>query len=199
MRRIVMFNRVSADGYFASADGTLDWTVPDDAIDQAGAAHMSDFDTMLFGRHTYDAFESFWPHAEGDSATASDPHSDGRRTKTLRSMASWINRTAKWVFSTSKTAVSWHNSRLFSGLDPAELRAHKQAPGKDLIIFGSGSLVSQLTEHDLIDEYQFVLGPLLLGSGRSLISGVSKRVPLELLEAKPYPSGNLMLRYARRA
>jgi len=199
MRRIVMFNRVSADGYFASADGNLDWTVPDEAIDQAGAARMGDFDTMLFGRHTYDAFESFWPHAESDSVTASDPHSDGRRTKTLRSMAGWINRTAKWLYSASKTEVSWQNSRLFPRLDPAELRAYKQAPGKDMIVFGSGSLVSQLTQHGLIDEYQFVVGPLLLGSGRSLIEGVSERVPLELLEAKPYPSGNLMLRYARRA
>jgi len=198
MRRIVMFNRVSADGYFASADGNLDWTVPDEAIDQAGAARMNDFDTMLFGRHTYDAFESFWPHA-GDSETVSDPHSDGRRTKTLRSMASWINSTAKWVFSTSRKQLSWQNSRLFPRLDPAELRALKQAPGKDLILFGSGTLVSQLTQHGLIDEYQFIVGPLLLGGGRSLVQGLSERVPLELLEAKPYASGNLMLRYARRA
>jgi dihydrofolate reductase len=159
---------------------------------------MKDFDTMLFGRHTYDAFESFWPHAEGASDTAGDPHNEGRRTKTLLSMASWINRTEKWVFSTSKNAVSWQNSRLFPRLDPAELRAEKQAPGKDMIVFGSGTLVSQLTEHGLIDEYQFVVGPLFLGDGRSLIQGVTGRVPLELLEAKPYPSGNLMLRYARR-
>ena len=199
MRRIVMFNRVSADGYFTGEDGNLDWTVPDEAIDQAGAARMGDFDTMLFGRHTYDAFESFWPHAEGDAATANDPHTDGRRTKTLRSMATWINRTDKWLFSTSKKQLSWRNSRLFSRLDPAELRAQKQAAGKDMIIFGSGSLVSQLTEHHLIDEYQFVVGPLLLGSGRSLIKGLSERVSLALLEAKPYPSGNLMLRYSRRA
>ena len=199
MRRIVVFNRVSADGYFATEDGTLDWTVPDEAIDEAGAARMQDFDTMLFGRHTYDAFESFWPHAASDSSTAEDPHSAGRRTKTLRAMAGWINQTAKWVFSTSKTQVTWQNSRLFPELDPEQLRAHKQAPGKDMIIFGSGSLVSQLTAHGLIDEYQFVVGPLLLGDGRSLIQGVSERVPLEFLEAKPYPSGNLMLRYARRS
>jgi dihydrofolate reductase len=198
MRRIVMFNRVSADGYFASADGALDWTVPDEAIDRAGAARMQDFDTMLFGRHTYDAFESFWPHAEGDTDTAGDPHTEGRRTKTLLAMATWINQTQKWLFSSSKGAVTWRNSRLFTRLDPDELRALKQAPGKDMIIFGSGSLVSRLTAHGLIDEYQFVVGPLLLGDGRSPIAGVTGRVPLELLEATPYPSGNVMLRYARR-
>ena len=198
MRRIVVFNRVSADGYFATEDGTLDWTVPDEAIDEAGAARMQDFDTMLFGRHTYEAFESFWPHAETGAGTASDPHTEGRRTKTLSAMATWINQTPKWLFSTSKKRVTWQNSRLFPRLDPDELRALKHATGKDMIIFGSGSLVSQLTQHGLIDEYQFIVGPLLLGGGRSLIQGVEERVPLELLEAKPYASGNVMLRYARR-
>jgi len=198
MRRIVMFNRVSADGYFASSDGGLDWAVPDEAIDQAGAERMKDFDTMLFGRRTYDAFESFWPHAEGDPETAGDPHSDGRRTKTLLSMARWINQTRKCVFSTSKQRVTWQNSQLFARFDPAELSALKQAPGKDMIVFGSGSLVAQLTEHRLIDEYQFIVGPVLLGDGRSPIRGVTERLPLQLMEAKPYPSGNVMLRYARR-
>lgn len=198
MRRIVMFNRVSADGYFASTDGSLDWTIPDDAIDRAGAASMKDFDTMLFGRHTYEAFESFWPHVASDSETVNDPHREGRHSETLRSMATWINETEKWLFSSRRTEVSWQNSRLFPKLDPAELQALKQASGKNMIIFGSGSLVSELTAHGLIDEYQFIVSPLLLGRGRSLISDVSKRVPLELLEAKPYPSGNLMLRYGRQ-
>jgi len=198
MRRIVMFNRVSADGYFASSSGSLDWAVPDEALDRAGAERMQDFDTMLFGRHTYDAFESFWPHAEGDPETASDPHSDGRRSKTLLSMARWINQTRKCGFSTSKKRVTWQNSQLFARFDPAEVAALKQAPGKDMIVFGSGSLVAQLTEHGLIDEYQFVVGPVLLGDGRSPILGVAERVPLQLLEAKPYASGNVVLRYARR-
>jgi len=71
----------------------------------------------------------------------------------------------------------------------------KRQPGKDMIIFGSGSIVSQLTQHGLIDEYQFVVCPILLGSGRTLLSGVSKTSNLDLLEAKQYPSGDVMLRY----
>jgi dihydrofolate reductase len=74
----------------------------------------------------------------------------------------------------------------------------KEQPGKDLIVFGSGSVVSQLTQHRLIDEYQFVVCPILLGSGRPLLSGVSKRLRLDLLEAKALPSGDVMLRYACR-
>jgi dihydrofolate reductase len=69
--------------------------------------------------------------------------------------------------------------------------------GKDMIVFGSGSIASQLTQHGLIDEYQFVVSPILLGSGRPLLSGVSNSLKLDLLEAKKYQSGNVMLRYAR--
>ena len=79
-RRIMTFNRVTADGYFAGADGNLDWVVPDDEIDKAGAQATSRFDTVLFGRRTYQQFEAFWPHALDDSATAPDPHAARRRS-----------------------------------------------------------------------------------------------------------------------
>jgi dihydrofolate reductase len=65
-----------------------------------------------------------------------------------------------------------------------------------MIVFGSGSIVSQLTQHRLIDEYQFVVCPTFIGSGRPLLSGVSKGVRLDLLETRPYPSGDVLLRYA---
>ena len=93
--------------------------------------------------------------------------------------------------------VTWRNSRLLRELDPRAIETMKRQPGKDLIIFGSGSIVSQLTQYGLIDEYQFVVCPILLGSGQPLLSGVSKRLRLDLLEAKPLPSGDVMLRYAR--
>ena len=67
-----------------------------------------------------------------------------------------------------------------------------------MMIFGSGSIVSQLTEHGLIDEYEYVINPILLGKGRSLIDGVTKNVPLELLEVKQTKAGNVLLRYAPR-
>jgi dihydrofolate reductase len=79
-------------------------------------------------------------------------------------------------------------------MDPSEIATMKAQSGKDLIIFGSSSIVSQLT---LIDEYQFAVYPVLLGSGQPLIQGVSKQLRLDLLEAKKLPSGDVMLRYAR--
>ena len=197
MRRIVAFNRVTADGYFAAPDGGLGWFVPDDELDAAGASRMGDVDTMLFGRRTYDLFESFWPQAVDDSPTAPDPHTDGRRTRTIRDMAVWINETPKLVVSRTRTEVPWRNSRLLPSLDGDAVRALKAEPGGSIIIFGSGTVVSQLTRDGLIDEYQFVVSPTLLGAGRPLVADVPASTRLALAECTAYPSGNVMLRYVR--
>jgi dihydrofolate reductase len=198
MRRIVLFDHVSADGYFAAADGNLDWVVQDDEIGKAAAAGMSDTDTILFGRRTYEMFARFWPHALDDSPTAPNPHG-GSRSPEMRAMAVWLNETPKLVFSRTLKHLSWNNSRLVHELDTRAIEAMKQQPGGDMIVFGSGSLVSQLTEHGLIDEYQFVVSPILLGNGRSPLSGMAKSRRVELVEAQAYRSGNVKLRYARAA
>ena len=105
----------------------------------------------------------------------------------MRAMAIWINEATKLVFSRTLKDVTWRNSRLLHELDPREIDAMKRQPGKNMIVFGSGSLVSQLTQHGLIDEYQFVVNPILLGSGQPLLSGGSKSSALDLLEVNKIP------------
>ncbi len=112
-------------------------------------------------------------------------------------MATWLNETKKLVFSKSLKTASWHNSEVLREIDPQQLAALKQQPGKGMLIFGSGSLVSQLTEHGLIDEYLLVVCPVLLGAGKTLLAGLSQRVSLKLTEAQPFRSGNVMLTYRR--
>ena len=195
-RKIVAFDRISADGYFSAADGALDWAVPDADLDKGAAGKLGDSDAMLFGRRTYDMFESFWPHVLKDPATAPDPHNPGRHTPEMRALAVWINSAKKIVFSTTRTEVSWTNSELRPDIVPREIEALKAQPGKTIMLFGSGSVVSRLSELGLIDEYQFVVCPVLLGGGRQLVSGMAGRLSLELLEARPFTSGNVMLRFA---
>jgi dihydrofolate reductase len=197
-RRIVMFSWVTADGYFAGPDGNLDWVVPNEEQAKAAAEGIPKFDTVLFGRRTYELFEGFWRHAVvDDSGTVPDPHHPGRRSSEHGAIAIAFNRMTKLVFSRTLKDVTWRNSRLLRELDPREIETMKRQSGKDMIVFGSGSIVSQLTQHGLIDEYQFVVCPVLLGDGQPLLSGVSKCLRLDLLEAKPLPSGDVMLRYAR--
>jgi dihydrofolate reductase len=99
MRRIVMFNWVTADGYFAGPDGNLEWVVPDDEQAKAAAEGIPRFDTVLFGRVMYELFEGFWRHAVEDAATAPDPHRPGQRSREHRAIAVWLNETTKLVFS----------------------------------------------------------------------------------------------------
>jgi dihydrofolate reductase len=197
MRKIVAFDRVTADGYFAAADGNLDWVVPDDQVDQAGASAIPGFDTVLFGRKTYEMFAGFWPHAL-ESPNAQGPHG-GKLSGAMRAMAVFLNEATKLVFSRTlkEKDLTWKNSRLLPKLDPREVEALKKGSGKDMIVFGSGSVVSELARHGLVDEYQLVVCPVVLGSGRTLLSGVPKSQKVKLLESKSYASGNVMLRYAR--
>lgn len=206
MRRIVAFNHVSADGYFSAPDGGLGWVVQDPELDRSIMADADrraamesgpDPGTILFGRRTYEQFESFWPHALDDSRTAPSPHGPGRSVE-MRGMAIWINAAKKIVFSRTRKDVMWSNSSLLRELDPRAIEQMKQQPGGGgMLVFGSGSITSQLTQHGLIDEYQFIVSPLLLGDGRSLVAGVPQSVRLALLEAKAFPSGNVLLRYGR--
>ncbi|MGH7696785.1 MAG: dihydrofolate reductase family protein, partial [Gemmatimonadaceae bacterium] len=104
MRRIVMFNHVSADGYFSAPDGNIDWVVQDPEIGKtaAEASESEGTGAMLFGRRTYEQFESFWPKALDDSATSPDPHGSHQRSPELRAIAVYINDATKIVFSKSR-------------------------------------------------------------------------------------------------
>ena len=195
-RRIVVYDRMTADGYFAGADGNLNWAVPDDKLEQSAMDSLPRADTILFGRVTYEQFEGFWPHAIDDPRTAKDPHVAGRQSPAIRAIGMWINEATKIVFSKTRKDVAWQNSRLLREIDPREIETMKQQPGKDIMVFGSGSIVSQLTKHGLVDEYQFVVNPVLLGSGRPLLGGVQKSVRLHLINLEKYASGNVLLRYA---
>jgi dihydrofolate reductase len=109
-----------------------------------------------------------------------------------------INEATKIVFSRTRKEVTWKNSRLLREIDPGQIEALKAEPGADIMVFGSGSVVSRLTTMRLVDEYWFVVGPLFLGGGKPLLGGLGKSYRLDLLEAKAYPEGNVLLKYAPR-
>ncbi len=197
MRRIILFDRISADGCFSDRDGGLDWAVPDPEFEKGVAGMLGGArGAILFGRRTYESFESFWPHALDDANTAQDPHGP-RRTRELRAFAVWINEAEKIVFSRTRPSVSWQGSRLVREFEPRAVAALKAEPGGDMLVFGSGSIATLLAQHGLIDEYQLLVGPLLLGSARPWLGALPAPQRLALVEAKPFASGNVLLRYHR--
>ena len=194
MRRIKVFDRVSADGYFADAKGGLDWVVPDPEVDSDASSNLGDNDAMLFGRKTYEMFESFWPKALEDDSLL--PHGGGtEQSDAVRAMAQWINDSEKVVFSSTRTSVTWNRSRLEPTFRPRDVEAMKRSPGGGILVFGSSSIVSELVRHDLVDDLTLVVCPVLLGSGRPLVTDAAVQRKLTLVDSKAYPSGNLMLQY----
>jgi dihydrofolate reductase len=193
-RPIVMFNQISADGYFSDARGALDWVVTDPEIHRRAVARMPEVDALLFGRRTYESFAGFWPGALRD-LKAAGPHGENKADPTFLAMARWLNETRKLVASSTLRRAEWEPTEIVPSLNAHVVRAVKQRPGKGILIFGSGSIVSQLSEARLIDEYRFVISPVLLGSGASPLRGVDLRLKLALVEALPLPSGNVLLTY----
>ena len=121
-RRIVMFNWVTADGYFAGPDGNLEWVVPDEEQAKAAAEGIPGFDTVLFGRRTYELFEGFWRHAVVDeSGTVPDPHHPGRRSSEHGAIAIALNRMTKF------SLLENHEGRYLEELS----RAPRTRPARD--------------------------------------------------------------------
>jgi dihydrofolate reductase len=110
-------------------------------------------------------------------------------------IADIMNTVPKVVFSKTPDSATWRNARLVREHAEEEVRRLKQESGKDLFIFGSATLSSTLTQHDLIDEYRLGVNPLLLSSGNPLFKPAPQRLGLRLLEARPLKSGCVILRY----
>ena len=183
MRKIVVLNRVSIDGFFAGPNGEIDWFIRDPAVDQAvhGGGQS---DALLMGRLTYQMFESYWPHV------AKDPNApEGARV-----MANELNQMTKVVFSRTLKEVTWENSRLVKGDIAKEVRALKQGDGSGILIFGSGMIIQQLANAGLIDEYLLIVTPVVLGAGKPMFKDVRKN-DLKLVASQSFDSGNVLLHY----
>jgi dihydrofolate reductase len=194
MRRIIVFDHVTVDGYFAAEDGNLDWVVSDEELTQSNLQNMAEADTILFGRRTYEMFESFWPKAISDHRGAEDPHAKGRRSEATQKVGEWINNATKIVFSRTREAVIWQGSRVIREFSVAEIEALKYTAGKNMLLLGSGELTRLIARGGLIDEYRFGVVPVILGKGRKLL--LDGPCLLSLVESSRFPSGTVLLRYS---
>lgn len=182
MRKLVVFNQVTLDGFFADMQGNMSWAHKDDAEWNAFVAeNAGGGGQLIFGRVTYDMMASFWP----------TPHA----AEMMPVVAERMNNLPKVVFSRTLDEARWSNTKLVKGDLAAEIRRMKEEPGEGLVILGSGSIVSQLAQENLIDAYQLVVNPVVLGSGRSMFDGVEKKLALKLTNTRTFGNGNVLLCY----
>jgi dihydrofolate reductase len=182
MRKVIVFNNISVDGYFTDAHGDMSWAHKSDpewmAFTESNAKQGG---MLLFGRVTYEMMASYWPTPAAASA--------------MPSVASAMNDSPKVVFSTTLKEAKWQNTRLIRSGIIDVVRELKNETGPDMVIMGSGKVVAQLAEAALVDEFHLVLNPLVLGDGRTMFGGVTARINLELANERRFKNGNVVLYY----
>jgi dihydrofolate reductase len=184
MRKLIVFNHVSLDGYFVDADGSMSWAkmVDHDAEwNEFVAQNASGDSPLLFGRKTYEMMAQYWP-------TPMAKHNDA-------AIANRMNEAPKVVFSKTLGEATWNNTTLVKENMAAEVRRMKQGSGDGMTILGSGEVVTQLADEGLIDEYHVVVNPVVLGKGRTMFADMKEKLALKLTQSRAFGNGCVYLRY----
>ena len=174
MRKVILSEFVSLDGVMEEPS----WTMPywNDEIAKFKFDELFASGMLLLGRVTYQGFAAAWP-------SMSDEQGYAER----------MNSLPKVVVSTTLIEATW-NASLIKDDIATHVSKMKKQPGLDILIFGSGTLVQTLMQHELIDEYRLLVYPLLLGKGKPLFQEGNK-IKLTLIETKAFRSGAVLLRY----
>jgi dihydrofolate reductase len=189
MRKLILEEWVSLDGYVTDKNGQLDFftnLTPEQNkySDADQLKFLETVDTILLGRKTYELFVEFWPTATIDKEVIADK----------------LNETKKIVFSNTITKAPWGRwpqAEIIPGEATAAIKKLKLLPGKNMVMWGSISLAQSLMKENLIDEYHIQLCPVLTGGGRDLFQKQINFSELRLLELRKYNTGTVFLNYER--
>ena len=182
MGKLLVYNFVSANGYFKGPNDNISWahqTTSQEESDFA-AENAQGGAVLLFGRKTYEMMVHYWPTLE---AKKNNP-----------GVAEGMNKAEKIVFSRTLKKADWNNTRIVDHDIEKEVNTLKQSE-KDITILGSGSIVNQLAEAGLIDEFQVMVHPVAIGSGTAFLKDIHTTIDLVLTKTRSFKSGIVLLCY----
>lgn len=184
MRKLRVFNFITLDGYFEGPNHDISWHRHGTEENEFATQMLGLGSVLLFGRVTYELMASYWQTPQALQQTPL--------------IAQAMNDAEKIVFSRTLQMAHWNNTKLLNGDIGQEIRKIKRSPGKDLTLLGSGSVVAQLADQALIDEYQIMVDPVLLGDGTPICKGIRHRPSLQLTAVRSFRSGSVLLCYQAR-
>jgi len=185
MRKVVSFMHISLDGYVTNATGEMSWINIDQEMFDLAKERTLASDIALYGRVTYELMEAYWPTAaDQPNATQHDiEHS------------AWYKSVSKIVPSRTVKGSVPKNTTIISENLADEIRKLKKEDGKEIIMFGSPTIVHELTAENLIDDYWLFVNPILLGGGNSLFKAFNQSIYLKLISSQVFSSGVVCLHY----
>ena len=185
MRKIISFMHISLDGFVAGPNGELNWAKVDEEIFDHVGKRISEGDTALYGRVTYQLMESYWPTA-ADKPTASKH--DIEHSK-------WYSKVHKVVLSKTMKDAELTNTTIISDNLSDRISEIKQQAGEDILLFGSPTATHSLIQQNLIDGYWLFVNPIILGQGIPLLVDINDKIKLKLLTTRQFTSGVTELNY----
>ena len=192
-RKMIAALQVSLDGFIQGPDGEKDW-----ADSWASALQLiPDVDMFVLGGRMYPDYGAYWESIEANPDRV-PPFQEQVPTKSEVAYARLAATTPHIVLSTTLTSVSWPPTAQVIR-DVAELRILKSRPGKNMYVVGGATLVASLLNENLIDELRLIIHPIVLGKGQGLFSSVTRRLWLDLVQARANESGRVIVTYRRRA
>ena len=181
MRKISAFNFITLNGCFQGPKRDISWHKHGTEENEYAIESLQSGNTLLFGRVTYEMMARYWPTP---IAIKNDPI-----------VANGMNNADKIVFSRKLKKVEWNNTRLVKNNVVKEMKKMKQMPGKDMTLLGSGSIVTQLANQGLIDEYQIMIDPVVINNGTPLFKDIKNKLDLKLTMTRTFKSGVVLLCY----
>ncbi|ACU04590.1 dihydrofolate reductase family protein [Pedobacter heparinus] len=185
MKKIISFMHISLDGFVAGPNGEMDWITVDEEIFDHVGKRISEGDTALYGKVTYQMMENYWPTA-ADSPTASKH--DIEHSK-------WYKKVHKVVLSTTMKGTGLKNVEIITGNISDKINEIKQREGEDILLFGSPGATHSLIRLNLIDGYWLFVNPVILGQGIPLFAEIKDKIKLKLLTTKQFTCGVTELNY----
>jgi dihydrofolate reductase len=181
MGKLIAYNFTTLNGYFKGPGNDISWHRHGEEESGFAADNLEAKATLLFGRVTYEMMAGFWPTPMA--------------IENMPEVAKGMNEAEKIVFSTTLESVGWENTTLVKGDLIGTVRKLKAIPGKVMTILGSGSIIAQLADARLIDEYQFMIDPVAIGEGTPSFQGITQKLDLKLIDSRVFKSGVVLLSY----
>ncbi len=176
---------ISVDGFVAGPNGEMDWIKVDQEIFDHVGKQISEGDTALYGRVTYDMMESYWPTA------ADKPNA----TKHDIEHSKWYKQVHKVVLSRTMEGVDLPNTTIINDNISDRLNQIKQESGNEILLFGSPTATHSLIQQNLIDGYWLFVNPIILGQGIPLFVDIEQKTKLKLMSTRQFKSGVTELNY----